>query len=118
MNVNQDPSPVNYEPNSFVDSPKEVPSYTDTPSPIVGQGARQQIEKTDDFTQAGEKYRSYTQEEKDHLIHNLVNDLKQTPQDIQLRAICNFFRADIEYGMRVAAGLGVDVGKHMPQSRP
>ncbi|WP_146241137.1 catalase [Paenibacillus sambharensis] len=114
MNVNQDNSPVNYEPNSYEESPKEDPAYRDSEAPITGPAGRKKIEKTDDFTQAGEKYRSYTDEERDHLIANLVNDLKQTNQDIQLRAICNFFRADVEYGMRVAQGLGVDISGFMP----
>lgn len=117
MNVKQDPSPVNYEPNSHASSPKEDPAYADTSAPIHGHAGRAKIEKTDDFTQAGEKYRSFTPEERDHLIANLVKDLSQTPPDIQLRAICNFFRADAGYGLRVADGLGIDIASHMPGSR-
>jgi catalase len=114
MNVRQDASPVNYEPNSHTDSPKEDAGYAETMAPLQGRAGRAQIAKTDDFTQAGEQYRSYTPEERDHLLHNLVGDLKQTPQDIQLRAICNFFRADREYGMRLAEGLGIDIAGFMP----
>ncbi|WP_281883635.1 catalase [Paenibacillus sp. YYML68] len=113
MNVKQDSSPVNYEPNSFSDSPKEDPAYADSTAPLHGAAGRQRIAKTDDFTQAGEKYRSFTPQERDNLIANLVNDLKATPQDIQLRAICNFFRADVEYGARIAAGLGIDISGFM-----
>ncbi|MNJ53390.1 Vegetative catalase [compost metagenome] len=109
MNVNQNPSPINYEPNSFDDSPKEQPAYRDSVMPLSGQAGRERIAKTDDFTQAGELYRAYTPEQRDHLIQNLVNDLGQTPEQIQLRAVCNFFRADAEYGMRLAQGLGVDI---------
>ncbi|OXM84293.1 catalase [Paenibacillus rigui] len=117
MNVKQDASPVNYEPNSHTDSPQEDARYADTPAPLHGQAGRSSIAKTDDFTQAGEQYRSYTSEERDHLIHNLIGDLTQTPQHIQLRAICNFFRADREYGMRLAEGLGVDITGFMPPAR-
>ncbi|WP_409343984.1 catalase [Paenibacillus sp. MBLB4367] len=116
MTMNQDPSPVNYEPNSFAESPKEDPSFLDAPSAVAGHAARQKIAKTDDFAQAGEKYRSFSEQEQANLIANLLNDLKQTPHDVQMRAICNFFRADIGYGMRIASGLGLDISKHMPQS--
>ncbi|WP_010500255.1 catalase [Paenibacillus elgii] len=116
MNVKQDTSTVNYEPNSASGSPQEDPAYTESEAPLTGPAVRQKIEKTDDFTQAGERYRSYTKQEQDNLIRNLVNDLKQTGQDTQLRAICNFFRADAEYGMRLAQGLGVDIQSFLPRS--
>ncbi|AWB46370.1 catalase [Paenibacillus sp. CAA11] len=114
MNIHQDPSPVNYEPNSDSASPKEAPAYRDSVMPLAGEAGRERIEKTDDFTQAGELYRSFTAEEKAHLIANLVNDLSQTNEQIQLRAICNFFRADAEYGMRLAQALGVDISGFVP----
>lgn len=116
MNVKQDPSPVNYEPNSFEESPKEAPEYVESRSPLYGVAGRQRIDKTDDFTQAGELYRSFSDQERDHLLSNLVNDLKQTNEKIQLRAVCNFFRADREYGMRLAQGLGLDISEFMPKN--
>ncbi|KZE74829.1 catalase [Paenibacillus elgii] len=116
MNVKQDTSTINYEPNSASGSPQEDPAYVESEAPLTGPAVRQKIEKTDDFTQAGERYRSYTKQEQDNLIRNLINDLKQTGQDIQLRAICNFFRADAEYGMRLAQGLGIDIQSFLPRS--
>ncbi|MNZ80835.1 Vegetative catalase [compost metagenome] len=117
MNVNQDPSPINYEPNSIDGTPKEAPQYKDSVVQVQGQIGRERIEKTDDFTQAGELYRKYSDEEKNNLIANIVNDLSQTPDQTQLRAICNFFRADAEYGMRVAQGLGVDISGFIPSGK-
>lgn len=114
MNVMQDPSPVNYEPNSLEESPKEDPRYQDSVVPVTGHVGREKIAKTDDFTQAGELYRSFTPEEQANLISNLVNDLRQTTEQTRLRAICNFFRADVEYGMRLAQGLGVDISGFIP----
>ncbi|MEK5478406.1 catalase [Paenibacillus sp. FSL R5-0407] len=114
MNVMQDPSPVNYEPNSLEESPKEDPHYQDSVVPVTGHIGREKIAKTDDFTQAGELYRSFTPEEQANLISNLVNDLRQTTEQTRLRAICNFFRADVEYGMRLAQGLGVDISGFIP----
>lgn len=114
MNVNQDPSPVNYEPNSYTSGPSEDPSYRESEAPLVGHVTRQKIEKTDDFTQAGELYRSFTAEQQANLLRNLVADLSQVKQDIQMRALCNFFRADTGLGGRLAAGLGVDVSAIVP----
>ncbi|SFI62102.1 catalase [Thermoflavimicrobium dichotomicum] len=109
MNVKQDPSPINYEPNSYSDSPKEAPAYKESQYEISGPVVRKKIAKADDFTQAGERYRQFTPAERNNLIKNLVNDLKAVNREIQLRAICNFYRADVEYGSRVAEGLGIDI---------
>lgn len=114
MNVKQDPSPVNYEPNSYTTGPVEDPSVQESGAPLSGHVVRQRIEKTDDFTQAGELYRSFTQQQKDNLLRNLIADLSQVKQDIQLRAVCNFYRADAEYGARLAEGLGVDLSGFIP----
>ncbi|PWW08513.1 catalase-related immune-responsive protein [Paenibacillus cellulosilyticus] len=65
----------------------------------------------DDFTQAGERCRSLPENEQEWLVHNLVSELKQVPQQTQLRAVCNFYRADERIGMRLAAGLGIDLGR-------
>nr|WP_127531239.1 catalase [Paenibacillus kobensis] len=70
----------------------------------------------DDFTQAGQRYRTLPEEECEWLIQNLSGELRQVPQQTQLLAVCNFFRADIQFGSRLAAGLGIDLGKHVPRS--
>lgn len=114
MNVNQDTSPINYEPNSYEDGPKEDSLYRESEAPLKGHVTRQKIEKTDDFTQAGELYQSYTSEQRDNLLRNLVSDLSQVNENIQMRALCNFFRADAELGGRLAVGLGVDISAFIP----
>ncbi|WP_338553510.1 catalase [Paenibacillus sp. KS-LC4] len=117
MTMKADSSSVNYEPNSSSTSPQEAKrGHADHTLPVHGFAGRQKIDKTDDFTQAGERYLSLTGPQQDNLVKNLVNDLGQTNADIQLRAICNFFRANVELGMRLSEGLGVDIRKHMPQS--
>lgn len=115
MTMNANPSTINYEPNSGQGTPKEDSHYHDSYSPLQGDVGRQRIDKTDDFTQAGERYLSLEKPQQDNLVKNLVNDLKQTNEDIQLRAVCNFFRANVEFGMRLSQGLGVDIRKYMPR---
>ncbi|WP_339205442.1 catalase [Paenibacillus sp. FSL K6-3182] len=116
MTMHANPSPVNYEPNSSSESPKEAKTNGDSYVPLQGQAGRQKIDKTDDFTQAGERYRSLPEEQRANLIANLTGELEQTNDDIRLRAICNFFRADRELGMKLSQALGVDIRKFVPQS--
>ncbi|RJE86036.1 catalase [Paenibacillus sp. 1011MAR3C5] len=115
MTMKADPSPVNYEPNSDSGSPKEDAAYLDSSIPLEGNAGRQKIDKTDDFTQAGERYRGLPEEQQRNLVSNLVNDLQATNDDIRLRAICNFFRADRTLGMQLSEELGVDISKFIPQ---
>src|SRR5690606_14813173 len=100
---------------SFTDSPKEDPDYSDSVSPIQGAAERRKIDRTDDFTQAGERIRSLSEEALASLIANLTGELEATNDDIRLRAICNFFRADRTLGMKLSENLGVDIRKYMPQ---
>ncbi|NOJ69986.1 catalase [Paenibacillus alvei] len=114
MNVNQDPSSINYEPNSHPGAYVEAGAqYAESEMLLDGTTMRRTISKTNDFRQAGDKYRSLTPEEQARLIANLVSDLKQVRPEVQMHALCNFFRADAGYGARVAAGLGIDVSAHM-----
>jgi catalase len=46
---------------------------------------------------------------RDHLIDNIVTHLCGAQKRIQLRQTAIFFKADSEYGQRVAKGLGLDV---------
>jgi catalase len=73
-------------------------------------------EGNDDFTQAGDLYRLMSADAKSRLIENLVGGptgLMQVEQEIQMRQLCHFFRADAELGMRVAKALGVQIDPAM-----
>ncbi|TFH53569.1 MAG: hypothetical protein E4G89_00850 [Methanothrix sp.] len=73
---------------------------------IEGNLVREKIKKTDDFTQAGERYRSMNKTEMKHLVENLVADLSHvTVPAIQKRAIENLKKADERLGKAVAMGL-------------
>ncbi len=50
-----------------------------------------------------------TDEDRGHLIGNIVDHLGGTPKRIQLRQTAVFYRADPDYGRRVADGLGLDI---------
>jgi catalase len=104
--VDHSPNPhINYEPSSL-GGLKEAPRAGKDHSPVVhGPLVRQKIERENNFKQAGETYRSFTREQQDELISNLVGALVQCHSGIQERMINHFSQADADYGKRVADGL-------------
>jgi catalase len=64
------------------------------------------IERTDDYSQAGERYRTMPDWERDDLVPNLVMHLIQCDEDVQDRMLVQLGRCDPGYGRRVAEGLG------------
>jgi len=49
--------------------------------------------------------------QKNQLIGNLVGAMGSVPRFIQIRQIAHFYKADPEYGSRVAADLGLGIGE-------
>lgn len=96
---------VNYEPNSF-GGPVEDKAVAEPPFRINGAMDRYNQEITDDdFVQAGNLYRLFSEDEKVRLVKNICNSLKKVPESIQKIMIDHFSRADPDYGKRVAEGL-------------
>jgi hypothetical protein len=59
---------------------------------------------------AGDLYRLMTEEQRAHLVSNIVGAMKPVERDeIKLRQIEHFYKADPEYGTRIAEGLGLSV---------
>jgi len=50
-----------------------------------------------------------TDEDRDHLIGNIVSHLCNARKDIQIRQTKIFYKADSDYGRRVAEGLGLNL---------
>jgi catalase len=98
--------PVNYEPSSIDGgSPVESQSGTQSVFRLEGEVDKKKIGKTNDFQQAGEKYRSLSKTDKEHLIGNLIADLAPIQKQIQERVIANIIKADVELGKSVTKGL-------------
>lgn len=105
---------VNYEPNSF-GGPKECPAFAEPPLRISGDAARHNHrDGNDDYTQAGNLFRLFNEEQRQRLFGNIARHMAGVPQEIQLRQICHFFRADPAYGLGVAQALGLDLAPLMP----
>ncbi len=104
---------VNYEPSSRGGLSEAQPAGRPHTPHIEGNLVRQTIERTNDYKQAGERYRSFEDWERDDLIDNLVSNLKQCNQDIQERMVHHLTQCDADYGRRVAEGIGLAVsGSH------
>ncbi len=100
---------VYYEPNSY-DGPKEAPQYKQTPFDVSGEAAQVAYDHADHYTQAGDLYRLMSEEERERLVDNIVAAMKPVERDdIKLRQIQHFYKADREYGERVAKGLNLQV---------
>jgi catalase len=100
----------NYWPNSF-EGPEPDPTAGEPPFEVSEFAARHPYSHpNDDFQQAGDLYRKVmTDEDRDHLIGNIVDHLKGAQKRIQKRQTALFFKADPEYGRRVTEGLGLDI---------
>ncbi|MFC1951029.1 catalase [Chloroflexota bacterium] len=100
----------NYYPNSF-GGPEPTPGVAEPPVEVSGQESRQPYSHSnDDFFQAGELYRRVmTDQDREHLIGNITTHLCNAQKRIQLRQTAIFYKADADYGKRVAEGLKLDV---------
>lgn len=94
-----------YEPNSF-DGPKEDPKYKEPPLKILGNADRyDHREGNDDYTQAGNLFRLFTDEQKQRLYKNIASSMQGVPEEIINRQLVHFDKADPEYGKGVREAL-------------
>lgn len=108
-------SAANYWPNTIPSAPKPDPAYAD-PAWELGQTIVDRFDSTvdhDDFTQPGNLYRLFDEGQRNRLASRIAGALGQARREVQMRQLCHFFRADEDYGKRVAAALGIDVSAMM-----
>ena len=101
---------ANYWPNTF-GGPAPDPSVAPPPIDVAGMAARHVYKLGDvDFVQAGDLYRKVmNDEQRAHLIDNLVTHMKSAQKRIQFRQTALFYKADPDYGERVAKGLELNM---------
>lgn len=101
----------NYEPNSF-GGPKENPKYNDRPYRVPAENGTVTVarfdhrENNDDFTQCGNLYRLFPEDEKERTAKNIASSLGQTPLRIQKLQLSHFRKCDPDYAARIAKHLG------------
>lgn len=103
-------STVNYQPSRSGEGFVDDQQYAYCPSPLTGMAQQIPLQKAQDFKQAGALYRSFTEEDRTHLVNALANDLKTTENE-EIRTIITSFlyKADKEYGERVAKMVNVNL---------
>lgn len=100
---------VYYEPNSF-GGPTESQENKQAAYPVSGVADSVAYDHNDHYTQAGDLYRLLSEDERTRLVANIVEAMKPVEkEEIKLRQIHHFYKADPEYGTRVADGLGLSV---------
>ena len=110
---------VNYEPNTLADGmPHEAPATPVEKYRLEGDVVRQKIDLTNDYQQAGERYRSLGKGDQDHLVDNIVDSLGQAAKPIQQRMVEHFTKSDPELGKRVAIWLELSPTSRARARRP
>ena len=98
---------VNYEPSS-TGGLHEAGARGKAHEPeISGRLTRATIARTNDYAQAGERYRTISDWEREDLVRNLVDMLGQCEEHIQERMIRHFARCDEGFAGRIKGGLGL-----------
>lgn len=106
---------VIYEPSVLAGAVEADASYESYQPHVEGNLQRAPIDRTNNFGQAGEHYRAIEQWERDDLVLNLVDNLKQIPEVLQARLLGHFTAADADFGKRVADGIGFTGEIVMPE---
>ena len=98
---------VNYEPSSTGGLAEAEPAGAAYEPEVSGKLQRRKLARTDDFAQAGERYRTMPDWEREDLVLNLVTLLGDCEEKIQRKMVELFAKCDADYGRRVAEGLSL-----------
>lgn len=107
---------VNYRPNSYDDM--IVDSHYKEPSMILESHEAgwydRNVNDGDHYSQPAKLVtKVMTDLERSHLIDNIVNSMKgiigEKKEEIIYRQLCNFFRVDMNLGVAIAKGLGIEL---------
>jgi catalase len=99
---------INYEPSLRAGLREaQHPTHDEQGPVITGRLTRKRIPRTNDYTQAGQRYLLMQPWERDDLVHNFVFLLSQCDRAVQERMVWHFLLVEDELGLRVGEGLGI-----------
>lgn len=103
----------NYYPNTMEGTPRPSRDFSPPAVEVEAVLARHVLPTENlDFVQPGELYRRVLDDVgRDHLVGNIVDAMQGVPENILLRQAALFYKADADYGTRVAKGVGLDVNR-------
>lgn len=112
MTYEQDPHAgdpeINYEPSIMGGLHEaQYPTSDDEGPEIRGRVTRKRIPRTNDYLQAGQRYRLMEDWERDDLVKNFVTLISQADRTVQERMVWHFLLVENELGLRVGEGLGI-----------
>lgn len=124
LELNRNPGPGDHIGNHMFDACSIVPGVGLSPSPDMGyvpkcpsgtsldpygvcRGGSAYI--TDDYIQAGDMFRRMTESQKCELVDNTVRRIADFHPGVVFRHTVHCYRADADYGGRIADALGIDV---------
>jgi catalase len=100
---------TNYEP-SGINEVAEDPQAKAVRVALIGTTQQQAISKTRNFMQAGEYYRSLSEQDKADLVTALSADLNHVSHEANKYVmLSHFYKADADYGTRLAKATKADV---------
>ncbi len=99
-----------YEPNSYAEAPKQAPQYREPALALEGAADRYDHRTDSDYySQAGALFRLMSDEQRALLISNIAGAMQGVTQDVQLRQLEHFSKADAAYGRGIAKALGFNL---------
>lgn len=110
---------IGYNPNSYGEW-EDDNSFTEPPLSTKGEIYRYEPkdDKTDNtYYQPGDLYRLMTPECKTALIENTANNIMPVTDNIKYRHAAHCYLADVEYGMRIAGALKLEMKKVIELSK-
>jgi catalase len=109
MNSSGRKGEINYEP-SGIHEVAEDPRAKSVRTALSGTTQQQAISKTRNFMQAGEYYRSLSEQDKTDLVTALSADLNHVSHEANKYVMLSYFyKADADYGSRLAKATKADV---------
>ena len=108
-NAKQANGDVNYEPSRQLDLSEDT-QFKAAQTPLSGTVIQKAISNPRDYYQAGVLYRSMSYQDQSDLIANLAGDLNQVlDKDVKETMVSFFYRADKDYGTRLAKATHTDL---------
>lgn len=104
-----------YEPNS-IDMWKDDNSQMEPPMSFTGEIYHYdpRADKTDNvFYQPGDLWRLMEENKKQVLVENTARNIEPVTENVKYRHAAQCFKADLEYGERIAKAIGLDLDKVM-----
>jgi catalase len=98
LHTNYEPSSLNGLRESASQGPDHTPSY-------AAKLVRQTIDRTNNFGQAGDRYRQHEDWERDDLVNNMIGALADAAKVVQDKMIELCTNCDADWGQRLANGL-------------